>query len=71
MSSFVDPPIDTQDPADPADPFDDEDRPLWSDSEGPHDSLLGSDEEKEIARRMLELQAAALNRRRGARDASF
>ena len=60
------------DVVEPADPFDDEDRPLWSDSDpGPHDSLLGSDEELGIARRMRELQAAAMDRPRGARDLVF
>ena len=55
--------------------LDDEGRPMWSDSEmsdpGPRDSLLGSDEEMGLARRMRDLQAAAINRerRRDARDA--
>ena len=37
---------------------------------GPRDSLLGSDEELELDRRMRDLQAAAMNRerRRDARD---
>ena len=69
MSLPVDP---LGDVVEPVDPFDDEDRPLWSDSAPvPHDSLLGSDEEQEIARRMRELQAAAMNRPRGARDSCF
>ena len=69
MSLPVDPPVDV---VELVDPFDDEDRPLWSDSDpGPHDSLLGSDEEQELARRMRELQAAAMNRPRGARGSCF
>ena len=60
------------DVVEPVDPFDDEGRPLWSDSDtGPRDSLLCSDEELEIARRMREMQAAAVNHPRGARDSCF
>ena len=71
MSLPVDPPADLPvDPpvVSPADPFDDEDRPLWSDSDlsdHPHDSLLDSDEEREQAARLAALQARA--RRRAAR----
>ena len=64
MSLPVDPPADP-----PTDPFDDEDRPLWSDSEtpnpGPRDSLIDSDEERGQAARMAALQERA--RRRAAR----
>ena len=64
MSLPVNPSVDP-----PADPFDEDERPLWSDSEvlsdpGPHDSLLDSDEERELALRMAAAQAAAQRERR-------
>ena len=61
MSFPVDPPVEE---GDLADPFDDEDRPLWSDGEGPHGSEPNSEDERFLQRFQEDARVEALLRER-------